>query len=136
MSDVALAILTREPVRVITLAFYTTHVFQILDGVLFGALKKHAIGLRTLDEEQPTAAFIIKVYQDFKQMMMEVNIWGAFHPSGSLTHDIDQNLYGLLFDEEKFRQSPGFLELWERNVSLERLSKRKQQAIFVWINKP
>jgi hypothetical protein len=78
MSDVALAILTREPVRVITLAISTTHVFQILDGVLFGALKKHATGLRTLDEEQPTAAFIIKVYQDFKQMMMEVNIWGVF----------------------------------------------------------
>jgi hypothetical protein len=102
----------------------------MLDVVLFGVLRKHATGLSTLDEEQPLATFIVKVYHDFKQTKVEVNIWGAFHPSGSLTRDIDQNLYGLLFDKEKFRQSLGFFELWERNVPLKSLSKRRQQARF------
>jgi hypothetical protein len=107
----------------------------MLDVVLFGALEKHAIGFNTLDEEQSAAAFIIKVYHDFKQTMAEANIWGIFHPSGSFTLDIDQNTYGLLCDEEKFRQSPGFLELWERNVPLESLSKRRQQARFRWMDR-
>jgi hypothetical protein len=46
----------------------------MLDVVLFGALKKHATGLSTLGKEQSAPAFIIKVYHDFKQTMVEVNI--------------------------------------------------------------
>jgi hypothetical protein len=53
---------------------------------------------------------MIKVYHDFKQTMVEVNIWNAFAAIGFI-HDIEQNPYELLFDEEKFRQSPGFVEL-------------------------
>jgi hypothetical protein len=138
MGDAVIEVLTRERVGVNIFNLHTTHIhiFQMLDVMLFGTLKKHVTGFSTLDEDQPTAAFIIKVYHDFKQTMVEVNIWGAFHPSDSVTHDIDQNPYGLLFNEEKFRQSLGFLELWERNVPLESLSKRKQQAGFGWINKP
>jgi hypothetical protein len=50
----------------------------MFEMVLFSALKKHATGLSALDEEQSAAAFIIKVFQDFKQTMMEVSIWCAF----------------------------------------------------------
>jgi hypothetical protein len=46
----------------------------MLDVMLFNALKKHATGLETLDEEQPAAAFLLKVYHDFKQTMVEINI--------------------------------------------------------------
>jgi hypothetical protein len=79
MGDAVIVILTRERVRVIT------HIFQIFDVVLFGALKKHATGLSTLDEEQPAAAFIIKIDYNFKQTMVEVNIWDAFSSIG-FTH--------------------------------------------------
>jgi hypothetical protein len=91
--------------------------------VLFGALKKHGIGLETLDEESRAAAFLLKVYRDFKQTMVEVNIWGVFAVIG-FVHDIDQIQYGLFSDEEKFRQGPGFVELWERNTPLDSLLKR------------
>jgi hypothetical protein len=73
-----MAVLIRKRVRVITFALHTTHIFQMLNVVLFGALEKHATGLRRLDEDQPAAVFIIKVYQDFKQMTVEINISGAF----------------------------------------------------------
>jgi hypothetical protein len=133
MGDAVIALLTREHVRVITFAPHTTHIFQVLDLVLFGALKKHSTRLSTLDEEQPAAAFIIKVYHDFKQTMIEVNIWGAFSAIG-FSHDISREPYELLFDEEKFRQSRGFLELWERDVLVDSLSRGRQQARFSWIN--
>jgi hypothetical protein len=107
----------------------------MLDVVLFGAMKKHATGLETLDEEQPAAAFLLKVYHDFKQTTIEVNIWGAFAAIG-FSYDIAQNPYGLLFDEEKLRQSPGFVELWERDTPVESLSKRRREAKFGWINEP
>jgi hypothetical protein len=73
MGDAVMPVLTRERVTVIIFAPRTTHIFQMLDVVLFGALKKHTTGLSTFDEEQP-AAFIIKVDHDFKQTMVKVNI--------------------------------------------------------------
>jgi hypothetical protein len=40
-----------------------------------------------------------------------------------------------LFDEEKLRQSRGFVELWDRHPPFENLSTRRRQAKFGWINK-
>jgi hypothetical protein len=111
VSDDIVAVLTSVPVRIITFAPYTTQVFEILDVVLFGVLKKHPTGLNSLDEEQPAAAFFLKVYHDFKQIMMEINIWGTFVAIG-LTHDIEQSPDGRFFDQEKLGQSLGFLGLW------------------------
>jgi hypothetical protein len=84
VSDEVVAVLTNARVPIITFAPHTTHIFQMLDVVIFGALKKHANGLKMFDEEQPAAAFLLRVYRDFKQTMIEVNIWGPLKPSGSL----------------------------------------------------
>jgi hypothetical protein len=92
MGDAVIAVLTREHVRVITFAPHTTHIFQVLDLVLVGALKKCATYLSTLDEEQPAAAFIIRVYHDFRQTMVEVDIWRAFSAIG-FSYDITQKPY-------------------------------------------
>jgi hypothetical protein len=112
-----------------------THIFQMLDIVLFGALKKHASGLETWNKESDTVAFIIRPYHDFKQTMVEVNIWSAFSAIG-FSYDITQNPYTLLVDEEKFRESRGFGELCVHDTPLESLSTRRQHPKFGWINKP
>jgi hypothetical protein len=78
MSDDIVTVLTRVRMRIITFASHTTHIFQMLDVVLFGALKKHPTGLEMLDDEQSTSAFLLKVYHDFKQTIAEVNIWKSF----------------------------------------------------------
>jgi hypothetical protein len=75
-SDDVIVIFTREKVEIIIFIAHTTHVFQMFGVMLFEALKKHATGLMTLEEEQMIAAFIIKVYHIFKQTIIEVNIWG------------------------------------------------------------
>jgi hypothetical protein len=129
MGEAVIALLTDARVRVVPFASHTTQIFQVLDVVLFGALEKHATSLIMLDEEQPAAAFLIKVYHDYKQTMVEVNIWGAFAAIG-MTQDITQDPYGLIFDKEKFQQSPGFIELWQCDVPFESLSTRRQQARF------
>jgi hypothetical protein len=72
-------------------------------------LKKYATGLEKLDEESRAAVFILKVYRDFEETIVEINICKAFAII-EFTHDIDQILYGLFFDKEKFRQSLGFVE--------------------------
>jgi hypothetical protein len=99
MGNAIIAVLTREHVRVITFATDTTHIFQVLDLALFTALKKRAPRLSTLDEEQSAAEFVIRAYHDFRQIMAEVNIWGAFSSIGFSYH-IAQKPHELLFDEE------------------------------------
>jgi hypothetical protein len=54
---------------------------------------------------------------------------GAFSAIG-FSYDITQNLCTLLFDEEKFRQSRGFMELGVHDTPLESLSTRRQHAKF------
>jgi hypothetical protein len=66
MREAIIALLTDARVRVATFATYITQISQVLDVVLFGALKKHATSLTMLDEDQPAAAFLIKVYHDYK----------------------------------------------------------------------
>jgi hypothetical protein len=125
MEEAVVALLTGARVRVVTFAPTTTQILQVLDVVLFDALKKHATSLAILDEEQPAAPFLIKVYHDYKQTMMEVKIWGAF-AAIELTHDVIQNPYGSIFDEEKLRQGQDFLEIGQRDVPFESLSSRRQ----------
>jgi flagellar motor component MotA len=60
-SDEVVAVFTRERMKLIISATHTTHIFQILDIVLFRALKKHDTGLTALEEEGTTAAFMIKI---------------------------------------------------------------------------
>jgi hypothetical protein len=74
VSDEVFAVLAIARVRITTFASRTTHLFQMLDVVLFGALKKHAKGLKMFDEEQLAAAFLLKVDRDLKQTVIEVNI--------------------------------------------------------------
>jgi hypothetical protein len=66
ISDDVVVVLIHARVRIITFTSHTTHIFQMLDVVLFGILKKHAKGLKMFDEEQSAAAFLPKVYHDFK----------------------------------------------------------------------
>jgi hypothetical protein len=67
--------------------------------------------------------------------MIEMNIWKAFAAIG-FSYNITETPYQLLFDEEKLRQSRGFVELWDRDKPLESLSTRRRQVKLGWINKP
>jgi hypothetical protein len=53
ISDDFVAVLIYAWVRIITFAPHTTHIFQMLDMVLFCTLKKHANRLKKFGEERP-----------------------------------------------------------------------------------
>jgi hypothetical protein len=74
-SDEIIAVLTNPRVRIITFAPSTTHIFQMFAVVRFGALRKHANGLNMFDGEHPATVFLLRVYGNFKQTMIEVNLW-------------------------------------------------------------
>jgi hypothetical protein len=106
----------------------------------FGVLKRRLGYKLPFEDQKETVKFIMKVYHDFKQTMMEPNIWGAFRVIGfEFEFDIDIEPYWLLFNEEKLRQSEGFGELRLIAFHLDQLSSRRQRqrqnARQSWINK-
>jgi hypothetical protein len=122
-------------VRVITWAPHATHIFQELDVSLFGVLKRREQYALPFEDDQTTAGFLLRIYRTFKQTMIEPNIWGAFHECG-LEFDTSVEPYRLRLNEEKLRNSEGFREIWSLDFPPEKLSARRRNARFGWINKP
>jgi hypothetical protein len=134
LSDYVLALLTRERVRILTFDTHTTHIFQILDLVLFGVLKKHVTNLGTLADGNQ------RPHSCLKSIATSRGQWGKSIWNISVAirfiHDIDQIPYGLLFDEEQSEHSHRFVDRWELNDPLESLLKRRRDTKFEWVNKP
>jgi hypothetical protein len=131
-----MGLLTEARVRVITFAPYTTQIFQVLDVTLFGALKRRLGYKLPFEYEKETVKFMMKSYRNFKQTMVEPNIWGVFRAIRfEFEFDTEVEPYRLLFKEEKLRQSADFRELRSIEFPLDQLSSRRQNARFEWINK-
>jgi hypothetical protein len=86
------------------------------------------------EDEKETVKFIMKVYHDFKQTMVESNTWEALWAI-EVELDTEPESYWLLFNEEKLRQTEDFRELWSIDLALDQLSSWRQNARFGWINK-
>jgi hypothetical protein len=72
--DDIIGLLTEARARVINFAPHTTQIFQVLDVTLFGVLKRRLGYKLTFEDEKETVKFIMKVYHNFKQTLVESNI--------------------------------------------------------------
>jgi hypothetical protein len=81
-SDDLIHIPTEAKVRVITFAPHTTQIFQILDLKLFGVLKRRTRSALPFENDNPTAKFIMRVYHDFGEIIIQSNIRRAFQALG------------------------------------------------------
>jgi hypothetical protein len=76
--DDIIGLLTEARVRVITFAPHTTQIFHILDVTLFGVLKRRLGHRLPFEDEKENVKFIMKVYRNFKQTMVEPCTLKAF----------------------------------------------------------
>jgi hypothetical protein len=79
--------------------------------------------------------FLITIYSDFKQNIVEVNVWNAFQALG-FEIDIAQQSYNLLAADEKLKESSELKELRSFDFLLDNLSRYWREIKFKWINKP
>jgi hypothetical protein len=82
VSDDVIRILTEARMHVITFASHTTQVFQILDFTLFDFPKRCPRYVVPFDDDGVTIECIIKIYRDFRQTVIQPNIWRAFRALG------------------------------------------------------
>jgi hypothetical protein len=78
VTDDVTHLLTEARVHVITFAPHTSQIFPVLAVALFRVLERRPRYGLPFEDEKETVKFIIKVYHDLKQAIMEPNIQEAF----------------------------------------------------------
>jgi hypothetical protein len=129
-----LQMLVDHRVKVLTLPQHTIPIFQSLDLSLFGNFKKRMNYRLPLETDETTAGVIKRIFHMMKQTLVEDTVRSSFMRLG-LTYDIDNIPCVLIFDEYVLLQSPEFTSLWEQDYPVEKLSQRRRNATFGWINK-
>jgi hypothetical protein len=128
-----LMMLREHDVKVITFPPHTTQVFQALDLSLFGVLKSKVQSKLPLGNDDRVIAFIQKAFHSLKQTFVPNNVRNAFKMLG-FEFNITKSPYTPLLQEEKLRGSQGVREIWDADDLLNRLSKRRREARYGWIN--
>jgi hypothetical protein len=126
-------LLTAQRIRIITFAPHTTNIFQILDISFFGILKRRKAQFFETEDGTKVYQQLMKLLHCFYETANWFTITGSFKKAGILI-DATQSPYRLSFDEEKMRNSDSFLELWNLNFPFEKLSSRRQNSIFGFLN--
>jgi hypothetical protein len=129
-----LQIIADHQVKVIIFPPPTAEIFQSLDLSLFTNFKKKMNYTLLLESDETTAGFLIHIFHMMRQTLVEDNVRHAFVQLG-LRYNIDTSPCTLFFDELILRKSPGFASLWQRYYPLEKLSQRRRNTIFGWVNK-
>ena len=129
-----LKILADNRVIVITFPPHTSNLFQMLDLVIFGALKNVKKGLTSKKTLNDVAALAEKVFRAYEQVTTSTNVRSSFERAGIST-DLNEDIRRIIFDEEKVRYSFEFSEIWNINFDKSNLSQRRLNTNWGFINK-
>lgn len=131
--DSILKKLGENNVIVLTFPAHTTNIFQALDLSLFGTFKK---AKNTIDDnfsEDEVNNSIIKSIQTYEQTATSFNIRGSFRRAG-IVQNIKTSPRTIDIDIGRVVNNPGFKEIWNLNIKLHEISKRRQNQKFGIIN--
>jgi hypothetical protein len=132
-SERVLRILDQNKIIALTFPAHTTNLFQALDLVFFGTLKHLKATAAGEFDDGSVNEQITKMIQAYEQTATSGTIRGSF-PRAGMISDITTRPFKIRVDEDAMRQSPGFRAVWERNVSIDDLSRRRQMQRFGIIN--
>jgi hypothetical protein len=122
-------ILGENDVIAITFPAHTMNMFQALDLVFFGALKKlKATAMGEIDDGSAHAT-ILKPIQAYEQAATSATVGASFQKAG-LEEGTTTRLFKIRIAQDKLSENPGFQELWARNIQVAELSARRQTQRF------
>ena len=133
MSDSVLGKLARHGVLVITYPPHTSHVFQILDVLLFGLVKRAKKHQMRDDELSEHVDHVLRLFRADEAAMTSMTIRAAWIKAG-FGHKSRNGTNYLSVDEREIRGSPGFREIWLFDHHESQLSARRQRQNWGWIN--
>jgi hypothetical protein len=119
----------------ITYPPHTSHIFQVLDLLLFGrlrAIKKQVLRDLTLGRDFD---YVMRIFRAYEQVTTSVIVRSSWEKAGFGFERRDGTMY-LCFNEAKLRESPEFCELWGIDYPEGKLSTRRRQQRWGWLNEP
>jgi hypothetical protein len=111
----------------------TTNLFHGLDLVFFGAMKQNNDHLTNGMDDVSVHGQIWKLVRAYEQTATLFMIRSCFKKAGLLS-DTRSRQFKLGFDDQVLRRNDGFKKLWDRNISLEELSRRRRVQRFGMLN--
>jgi hypothetical protein len=126
-------LLGENSIIAITVPAHTTNLFQALDLVFFGVLKKLKVSATGEFDDDSVKGQVTKLIQAYEQTATSSTIRGSFRKPG-FEHDTATRPFKLRVVQERLREKPGFQETWGRDVSVGTLPVRRQVQRFGIIN--
>jgi hypothetical protein len=133
VSERCLRYLGGNGILVVAFPAHTTNIFQALDLVFFGALKKRKAGAGGEFGDGSVEDQITKLVRAYEQTATSATIRGSFRKAG-MVPDTSERPFKLVFDEARVRENEGFKEIWDRDIKIEELSRRRQAHRFGIMN--
>jgi hypothetical protein len=125
VSKHVLRLLGQNKIMAIIFPDHTINIFQSLDLVFLSALKKLKQTTTGEFDNGSVNEQITKLVHADEQTATSMNIRNAFRRAG-IYQNIGSEPYKIRFDQEPLRNNLGFKELWERNLSIADLSRRRR----------
>ena len=121
--------------KIIAFAFpsHTTNIFQALDLSLFGIFKRTKNQEDIPNFQKKLKKIIFKILQSYEKSATCFNIRASFEKAG-LTSNMATKPRILIFSVQKVINNSGFKQLWNLNIKVEDLSKRRLSQRFGIIN--
>jgi hypothetical protein len=132
-TDDVLKELAEHGILLLTYPPHTSHLFQVLDVLLFGRLKAAKKKLsrdlslgRDLDHA-------LRIFRAYEMATTSLTVRSSWEKAGFGFERRDGTTY-LFVHEGRIRQSPEFAEVWGINYPEEALSQRRRQQPWGWLN--
>lgn len=134
LDEELLQTLAQHMIIVIAYPSHTSHVFQVLDLLLFGVLKVHKKYLKKNDQIPHKIDHLYRIFQAYEQSTCSTTVRSAFRKAGFEYFEKDGLNY-LKLNREKIEKSANFQEIWDFNYPEENLTPRRKKQKRGWINK-
>jgi hypothetical protein len=126
--------LVRHGILVLAYLSHTSHMFQVLDVLFFGTLKRAKKIERRDDRFTPEVDQILPLFRVCEKVITSTTVRISWNRTGFGFERRDCTTY-LAINETKIRQSPGFREIWEFDTYAARLTDRRLSQNWGWISK-
>jgi hypothetical protein len=132
-SEEILRELARNGILILTHLPHTSHLFQVIDVLLFGLLKVFKEYLPKDDNEDREIDHILRIFGACEGATTSMMIPASWEKAGFSYHQRDGTFY-LVADEGRIREAQEFCEIWERNYPIESLSAQRRNQKWGWVN--
>jgi hypothetical protein len=133
MSNSMLQKLARHGVLVLTYPPHMSHIFQVLDALLFGLVKRSK-KYQIRDDTLPIHIdHILRLFRAYEAAMASTTIRAAWRQIGFEYENRNMTMY-VSRNEGQIRESRDFREIWMFDYHKSQLSAKRQKQKWGWIN--